>query len=102
MRCSKCGSENLSGKRFCGECGFALEVRVRCPKCSSDNPHSSKFCGDCGSALTPEALKEAVNKPAGERRHLTVLFSDLIDSTLISHSLDPEEWQEMVTEYQRV
>ena len=25
MRCAKCGSENSSGKKICGECGFALE-----------------------------------------------------------------------------
>ena len=24
MRCSKCGAENLTGKKFCGECGTAL------------------------------------------------------------------------------
>ncbi|HKN01993.1 MAG TPA: AAA family ATPase [Candidatus Binataceae bacterium] len=38
----------------------------------------------------------------GERRHLTVLFCDLVNSTEIASGLDPEEWQEVTKEYQRV
>ena len=39
--------------------------------------------------------------PEGERRHLTVLFSDLVGSTEIASHLDPEEWREIVGEYHR-
>jgi len=35
----------------------------------------------------------------GERRHLTVLFCDLVDSTRIAANLDPEDWREVVTSY---
>jgi len=38
---------------------------------------------------------------AGERRHLTVLFCDLVGSTAIAAQLDPEEWRETVSEYHR-
>jgi class 3 adenylate cyclase/tetratricopeptide (TPR) repeat protein len=38
---------------------------------------------------------------AGERRHLTVLFCDLVGSTAIAAQLDPEEWRETVGEYHR-
>jgi class 3 adenylate cyclase len=38
----------------------------------------------------------------GERRHLTVLFSDLVGSTAIAAQLDPEEWRETVSEYHRL
>jgi class 3 adenylate cyclase len=37
----------------------------------------------------------------GERRHVTVLFSDLVDSTAIAAELDPEEWRELSASYQR-
>ena len=37
----------------------------------------------------------------GERRHLTVLFCDLVGSTEIASHLDPEEWREIVGEYHR-
>jgi class 3 adenylate cyclase len=43
---------------------------------------------------TPEVI--------GERRHLTVLFCDLVGSTAISAQLDPEEWRETVASYHRV
>ena len=38
---------------------------------------------------------------AGERRHLTALFCDLVDSTAISAHLDPEQWHEIAEQYQR-
>jgi class 3 adenylate cyclase/tetratricopeptide (TPR) repeat protein len=37
----------------------------------------------------------------GERRHLTVLFCDLVGSTGIASHLDPEQWREIVSEYHR-
>jgi class 3 adenylate cyclase/tetratricopeptide (TPR) repeat protein len=37
----------------------------------------------------------------GERRHLTVLFCDVVGSTEIAARLDPEEWREMVGAYHR-
>jgi class 3 adenylate cyclase len=36
---------------------------------------------------------------AGERRHVTVMFCDLVDSTGISAKLDPEEWRDLVGAY---
>jgi class 3 adenylate cyclase/predicted ATPase len=38
--------------------------------------------------------------PEAERRHLTVLFCDLVDSTVLASQLDPEEWREVVRAYQ--
>jgi predicted ATPase/class 3 adenylate cyclase len=36
---------------------------------------------------------------AGERRHVTVLFCDLVDSTDIAAKLDAEEWRDLVGAY---
>ena len=36
---------------------------------------------------------------AGERRHVTVMFCDLVDSTSISAKLDAEEWRDLVGAY---
>ena len=36
----------------------------------------------------------------GERRHLTVLFSDLANSTEIAARLDPEDWRDVAAQYQ--
>src|SRR5215831_8734064 len=38
--------------------------------------------------------------PEAERRHLTVLFCDLVDSTALTSQLDPEELREVVRAYQ--
>jgi class 3 adenylate cyclase len=38
--------------------------------------------------------------PDAERRQLTVLFCDLMDSTVLASQLDPEEWREVVRAYQ--
>jgi len=37
-----------------------------------------------------------------ERRQLTVMFCDLVDSTKLSSQLDPEEYRDVVRTYQRV
>jgi hypothetical protein len=47
------------------------------------------------SALPPAAPRA----PDAERRQLTVLFCDLIDSTVLAGRLDPEEWREVVQAY---
>ena len=38
--------------------------------------------------------------PDAERRQLTVMFCDLVDSTLLASQLDPEDWREVVRAYQ--
>src|SRR5215468_3667379 len=40
--------------------------------------------------------------PDAERRQLTVMFCDLVDSTRLSSQLDPEEYRGVVRAYQKV
>jgi predicted ATPase/class 3 adenylate cyclase len=40
--------------------------------------------------------------PDAERRQLSVMFCDLVDSTRLSSQLDPEEYRDVVRTYQRV
>src|SRR2546426_2298438 len=40
--------------------------------------------------------------PDAERRQLTVMFCDLVDSTRLASQLDPEEYRDVVRAYQRV
>jgi predicted ATPase/class 3 adenylate cyclase len=104
MRCSNCEFENSKGKKFCSECGTALQHC--CAQCGADNAPTAKFCGECGVPLNAP-IDTPVSKTAhlqqvdvvGERRHLTVLFSDLVGSTGISARLDPEEFRELVADY---
>jgi class 3 adenylate cyclase/predicted ATPase len=53
------------------------------------------------STLLPTAPIAAASTPeaAGERRHITVMFCDLVDSTGIAARLDAEEWRDLVGAY---
>jgi len=80
----------------------------RCAKCGFENAPTAKFCGECGAPLNTAGRTPVQETPAaqpreiaGERRHLTVLFCDLVGSTGISARLDPEEWREIEADYHR-
>jgi predicted ATPase/class 3 adenylate cyclase len=53
------------------------------------------------SKPAPVAIPSAAyHPPDAERRQLTVLFGDLVDSTVLASQLDPEEYRELVLAYQ--
>jgi predicted ATPase/class 3 adenylate cyclase len=106
MRCAKCGADNREARKFCATCGAPLTLA--CPRCGASNQPEDKFCGECGAGLVDAAVAKSAEvtpgpvSSAGERRHLTVLFCDLVGSTEIAAQLDPEEWREVVARYHRV
>jgi class 3 adenylate cyclase/tetratricopeptide (TPR) repeat protein len=105
MRCVKCGTEGIPGKKFCAECGTPLSNR--CENCGSDNPPNAKFCADCGAQLGVPAQAATPKKSAevqlqgtetpesenldGERKTVTAVFADIKGSTELMEDLDPEE-----------
>jgi len=97
MKCPRCQHENPLGVRFCNECGQKLELP--CPECGKTNPPGSKFCNECGHNLTPTSVpskelsfdEKKVPESEGERKYVTVMFSDLSGYTAMSERLDPEE-----------
>ncbi|MEY4582354.1 MAG: hypothetical protein RL701_7057, partial [Pseudomonadota bacterium] len=99
MRCLKCQAENLESSTVCNACGEALfAVCVRCH--AQANTARARFCDQCGSALhAGSASGTAAASLEAERRHLTVLFCDVVGSTSLSHDLDPEDLREIVTGY---
>jgi len=72
---------------------------MRCPSCGEANPDGNKFCGACGTALSPQAAAARSPRPAAERRHLTIMFCDLVDSTPLSRRLDPEKLRDVIRTY---
>src|SRR5262249_2767334 len=53
------------------------------------------------SPASPPATPETTSAPPeAERRQLTVLFCDLVDSTVLASQLDPEDLREVVRAYQ--
>ncbi len=90
MKCPKCQFENEERSKFCLECGQRLELE--CPQCGKILPLLAKFCNQCGQRLEEVAEAEKqVPEADGERKHVTVLFSDLSGYTALSEKLDPEE-----------
>jgi class 3 adenylate cyclase/tetratricopeptide (TPR) repeat protein len=73
------------------------ETRVNCAKCGFTNVPAARFCGGCGKALA--ACRDVA--PEAERRHVCVLFCDLVGSTPLSQQLDAEDLRIVVGSYQR-
>src|SRR5207245_2426248 len=110
MRCSKCGSDNREGRKFCTSCG-ALLVPV-CPKCGAPIGPDERFCGECGAEIrvsAPGATPIAQPRPLqlsdaipatevidGERKTVTALFADIKGSMELMEDLDPEEARAVV------
>jgi class 3 adenylate cyclase/tetratricopeptide (TPR) repeat protein len=113
MRCSKCGSDNREGRKFCTSCG--IPPVAACPKCSAPIQPDESFCGECGASLS--ATNIALQAPAaetapdlplitertvpsttveGERKTVTALFADLKGSTELMRDVDPEVAQAII------
>jgi class 3 adenylate cyclase/ribosomal protein L40E len=115
MECLRCQADNPDSGRFCTQCGAALPGK--CVHCGAVNPPESRFCGDCGTSLAaapqpsdgfttaamqmPSSLEESPASfiSGGERRHLTVLFCDIVGSTSLAKALDPEDLNEITRRY---
>lgn len=120
MPCQSCQRENPEGARFCNGCGSPLERS--CAACGHANPPDASFCGACGAGLDPAvapAPSAAPDSPErdprvytpkhlvdrilqtrgaleGERKHVTVLFCDLVDSTPIAERVGAEAMHEIM------
>ena len=67
----------------------AASAGTTCPACGTGTPAEARFCPACGERLVGGL---------DERRVLTVLFADLVDSTRLVESLDPEAARDLLTE----
>src|SRR5215207_9743101 len=109
MGCPSCGVENPSAARFCMSCGTGLPAA--CPACGQSNPTAARFCMQCGDLLmppdravtdpaastvspgayTPRHLAEKILRSRasleGERKQVTALFVDVVDSTPLAERL---------------
>lgn len=78
-------------------------------QCGHTNSPGSNFCASCGTRLAgaPTAPSPAadgsrpVRGGAVDRRQVTVMFCDLVDSTALSVRLDPEDLRGVINAYYR-
>jgi class 3 adenylate cyclase len=88
-----------------------------CPRCEAAVTPEAKFCANCGLALEQASIDDATiharltaAAPAplitkmraarltGERKPVTALFADVVGSTTLAESMDPEDWTAMINE----
>jgi class 3 adenylate cyclase/tetratricopeptide (TPR) repeat protein len=68
-----------------------LRLVVACPACGNVNAESTKYCVLCGTALGRGEREE--------RKLVTALFCDLVESTARFDRADPEDMREALAEY---
>src|SRR5829696_5762453 len=88
-----------------------------CPRCEASVPADARFCSSCGLALeapndvaaaaharlsmsapSPLVDKMRAARLTGERKPVTALFADVVGSTTLAESMDPEDWTVMINE----
>ena len=118
MRCSACGVENRQAAKFCGGCGKPL--LLACAECGSGISPTNKFCDNCGalaptptdrpnagprvSAGNPVAAPAVPAAPemAANRRQMSLLSCDLVDSSLLARGLDPEDLRYAINNFHQI
>ncbi len=122
MRCAQCDTENPGGARFCLNCGTRLPAP--CPQCKATLLPQARYCTECGTEIsTPppsdgpapgpgflmerllrlvpqeyaERLVATRGQVPGERRLVTILFTDVKGSTAMAETLDPEDVMEIMS-----
>jgi class 3 adenylate cyclase/tetratricopeptide (TPR) repeat protein len=116
MRCGACGHDNRADAAYCEECGSALGAA--CPQCGQRPRPGARFCPSCGHRLTvtQEGVQESPPTPPrsytprhlaeriltsrgaleGERKQVTVLFCDIVESSDLAARLGPETMYQVV------
>jgi class 3 adenylate cyclase/tetratricopeptide (TPR) repeat protein len=70
-------------------------VDVRCERCGEANSPGARFCSNCGAPLGEAP------RPQEERKLVSVLFVDLVDSTARADKADPEDVRDVLQAYHR-
>jgi len=99
MICSQCRFENPPDMRYCGGCGSSLTPA--CSRCGAEVPAGFRFCGHCGAAVAADQDAPEVLADSAERRQITVMFCDLVESTELSVRVDPEVLRDVIRAFQK-
>ena len=93
LACPSCGFSNEPGEKFCGGCGSQIAEAAPAPESKFSSP----------TLYTPKHLAEKIlqSKTAleGERKQVTALFCDIVNSTVLANSLGPEEMHTLLNQF---
>lgn len=82
--CAACGHETSPRARFCEHCGSALPSLLAAPPAPADS--ALKIPSD-------RVVRE------GERKQITVMFVDIVNSMALASALDPERWRDLLDRF---
>ena len=117
MKCSQCQREAIQNSTLCSECESSLHNK--CSNCETELPLSAKFCLECGKDIrkhpstpllfpsprsyTPQYLANKIlqsrSSVMGERKHVTVLFCDLVGSSALATQLGQEAMHVLLNKF---
>ncbi len=114
-----CGHGNRPDARYCGVCGLALAMA--CRACGHANAAENRFCDACGTTLsdvpvsvpamatttarsyTPAHLAEKIltsrSALEGERKQVTVLFCDIVESTELTRRIGADAMHDLLNRF---
>ena len=84
MQCSSCGSEIRESAQFCEACG------ARTPGAASPPAHLA------------DRIRAGRAGLEGERKQVTILFVDVVDSMELARQIDPEDWRTIMDRFFQV
>ena len=64
---------------------------IVCASCGHENGDAAKFCEACGASLG--------TSPGERRKVVTVVFCDVVGSTALGESTDPEALRALLAQY---
>lgn len=90
--CVSCSSPIPEGARFCMNCGQPVPGGAPDVAAAADQRHAAL------AAAAPRSLVEKLRAPrlTGERKPVTALFADVVGSTTLAESMDPEEFTAII------
>jgi len=89
--CATCGTSNTNEAIFCKHCGTILD-EVSVPGGES----RLRSLQETAPQELREKIKAARTEIEGERKPVTIIFTDIVGSTTIAEKLDPEVWKEII------
>jgi len=107
LNCTTCGFANPPNAKFCAGCGRAL--LLLCGTCGTELVGGARFCFSCGAPVATDASADDAAAPpnetapteamdtAAERRMVTILFADIVGSTVLGERFDPEDLAELMS-----
>src|SRR5712691_9238739 len=101
LLCPQCGAETQPTFKFCGQCGAALGVpepaHAQAPMAKAQvYRHQEAKIPNYTPRHLAEKILTARSALEGERRQVTVLFTDVANFTTLAEQLDPEVVHEII------